>query len=1144
MLTRRALSPLAILFVAACAAYAAVPSPAQRADARRFASKAAASAPVLRRPSAADYKAFAEFRKKTSAAWTIRYNPRTGAPAALSGGANARYAGAAPEAAALRFFADNAALLKVDPAQLQITNRKTALGITHILYTQTISGVPVENGTVKIHIDADGSVISFQSNFTPGVSTVPVAAVTMDAAARAAAQDAGGRAGKGALVLWPSQDDAQLRLAWKIPVTAGGATPGSWHYYVDAVTGGVITRVSRLNFATAGTVTGAVYPIAPQADTLAAWAAVSTVPLHNQYVWVRNYQNRVVTDEGGVYSSATDGKIFASLKGPYFSMINFRGASADYNNGGGTWLQAATPAHSPNFPNPYPGNQVMESTVPVPNSCAYFAKAAPHFTRLEVGVMGLDGTITNPDELYVLNPATGRKEAAYIGARTSGFFGAPVENPSYVLRLESGQYQDTDQLHGYNVDYSTYMCLTASPGTPDPPTSSFTWNWRNASDNSLDETNAFYHLNAIRDFFTGTVDSPLPLSGSRMVDMEYSLPVMLHAHGSPDGSEDEMVNAFFDTERKNMMFGDGIFVAAIQKRHTFSLDATIIRHEYTHSVVDRIYPLINIGESGAISEAMADYWSLSSLYGSPGFTSVVGAFVAASSGEGIARDLGQCAGGLHCVYPTDWVSEVHDDSMILSRALWDMRDPSHSNYYMGTNSYSALGINTPVPRSDVYIFNSLLFFPDNFYEFREDMETVCRKFEERNLASGGYENCSSDGWLAKMQSAFAAHGISQPRSGADIYEPDDGPEQAVDISSQTAQLSATISPAYDEDFYSLPLPAGPVSITLNLPRASVLNTYHVLEVSLFDGAHKFIGSIWPDIINPDVNTCPAGGECLTDKPSVTLSATLAKAGRYYLTVWAGPNAYFSPCADYSANPYTLRLNTAMSASASASVITAAYDGDTIHFDVPYNRFNYAAAPPWLSTMTAQVELLDYAQLRDQKMVPLEEAVTRPGGYLQLGTVSTGYTMISGSVQLKSGFGQRYPTVGAVYLELFGQVRFTNVVTGVAVSTRGVSLGISQVLTLAAASGGITVWNNIFNPDKGGFAEVRYDAAVSRQLSLQIFSPDGTLVRTLFNGLVPAGKGALNWNGANMNGIIVAPGMYILRAKGAGIDALRKIVVIR
>ena len=72
--------------------------------------------------------------------------------------------------------------------------------------------------------------------------------------------------------------------------SAGGITGGRWDYYVDANTGVVLARISRIKYANpsvAGYVGGNVYQVAPN---LTDWSNYSAQPISNEYVWVQGYR--------------------------------------------------------------------------------------------------------------------------------------------------------------------------------------------------------------------------------------------------------------------------------------------------------------------------------------------------------------------------------------------------------------------------------------------------------------------------------------------------------------------------------------------------------------------------------------------------------------------------------------------------------------------------------------------------------------------------------------------------------------------------------------------------------------------------------------------------------------------------------------
>ncbi|MCX5783568.1 MAG: T9SS type A sorting domain-containing protein, partial [Elusimicrobia bacterium] len=349
-------------------------------------------------------------------------------------------------------------------------------------------------------------------------------------------------------------------------------------------------------------------------------------------------------------------------------------------------------------------------------------------------------------------------------------------------------------------------------------------------------------------------------------------------------------------------------------------------------------------------------------------------------------------------------------------------------------------------------------------------------------------------------------------------------------------LTATLYPAYDMDYYSVPLGAGKFKVTANLPSASNVGTYHVLMLQLYNANRKLVASIYPDISVPGwYGTCPDDGECYTTASSVSLEYNVPSAGRHILSVSAGPNQYYFSSSDNSLNPYSLLFEFNPSGSASAEIVSAKFDNDTIRFRVPFTKFLYSGAPPWDDSLDSTVEKYDHARLRDHNMSPLTQATTA-GGYLE--DVSMVYDetakIMTGSVRLMPGFEKRYPAVGSVHVEVFGKTRNGKVV----------SMGVSGPIKLTASKTDVKPWNNIFNPMKGGKTTVRYDLMTSDNVKIEVYTMDQKLVKTLYDGPAPVGKGAVDWDGKNTSGSVVASGVYVLRVRGNGIDFTHKIVVIK
>ncbi|MCL2066276.1 MAG: hypothetical protein FWG99_02275 [Treponema sp.] len=94
-------------------------------------------------------------------------------------------------------------------------------------------------------------------------------------------------------------------------------------------------------------------------------------------------------------------------------------------------------------------------------------------------------------------------------------------------------------------------------------------------------------------------------------------------------------------------------------------------------------------------------------------------------------------------------------------------------------------------------------------------------------------------------------------------------------------------------------------------------------------------------------------------------------------------------------------------------------------------------------------------------------------------------------------------------------------------------------------GGVTVLNNVINPDNNESTFIRYNMVRPGRVTVQIYTLEGTLVRSVRrNDQRDAGEWTDSWNGRNNAGRAVARGMYFVRVVGPDIDEIRKIMVIR
>lgn len=1036
--------------------------------------------------------AFKVFNAAEGGQWRVRYDGRTGLPSALVGGRTSPRPGR-PEEAARAFLSSRGNLLGVEAANLALGARTNGRGHHHFLYRQQHRGIPVEFASVKIHVDARGSVIGAASSYEPGLSLTTIPALPADAAVRAAELDARGGKSSGApeLVILPLESTGRAHLAWKVKLGASGA---AWRYYVDATTGQILFRYNNLRFlcatGTNGIVEGMVYDIDP-----------NTTPgpvarrFNNQYVYTGSAASRSVTGQDpdygqGFFCNVGNGKVAMSLQGPYVNVSEFRGPSAHYDNGGGVWSTINTPVSSPH---PYLDASVHVSTIDLTGQVpANAVKFMPVFSTFKVGgFSGLNATdvaggdITDDDQVTLSNQ-NGEPVASFIGDR-GGFHGTAVHGKKMHITLRSN---DSVSNEGYDVSISSYLVLSNPDTDAGPGASSHTWTEADVPIARSAEINLFYHLNAMHDYFFADVNRSSAAPVTR--------PVVAMAHVGPN-----LVNAFYNPDFDNLFFGD---VSQTAPSDLFAVDATVSHHEYVHYLVEKIWSIQNFGQAGAISEGVADYFAASSLN-----RSSIGAYVCSSGrcGEGVSvlRELDSSLGGVKDLRTGGWTGEIHDDSVFLSQALWDIRrdriQTLDADADPGTNGRSC---------ADGLVFESLLFFPESFLEFQDAMLRVDQLGSVAACGGAGL----NQGLIA---GAFNTHGLILGQG--DAYEPNDGFEGAVDISTLGA-VTASIYPAADSDIWSFGAGAGLVQITLKLPRDG--SFYKAYQLRLFDRARRLVASAAPAYngFGTIDGTCDPS-DCTTTQSEVVLNYNNPDGGLLYLQVVGGD----APSGVHSTVPYLLRADYPRVGALASSIVTASYDHDVISFNVDVSSF-----------VTNQDWRFERAQLRDQSFQAMPNTQTNAppaaGDYLTLLSSSNAGGSIAGRVRIATGFAARFPAVGTVYLEVFGY--------NVRNSTN--SLGLSNPINLTASQTALTAYNNLFNPLRGEKATIKYSVASPGRLTLKLYTITGTHVLTLFDDLVPPGKGSIDWNGRNFAGSTVASGVYIVRARGPALDKTQKIVILK
>ncbi|MCK4516934.1 MAG: T9SS type A sorting domain-containing protein, partial [Spirochaetaceae bacterium] len=93
-------------------------------------------------------------------------------------------------------------------------------------------------------------------------------------------------------------------------------------------------------------------------------------------------------------------------------------------------------------------------------------------------------------------------------------------------------------------------------------------------------------------------------------------------------------------------------------------------------------------------------------------------------------------------------------------------------------------------------------------------------------------------------------------------------------------------------------------------------------------------------------------------------------------------------------------------------------------------------------------------------------------------------------------------------------------------------------------GGVTILNNVIYPENGDQTVLTYDVPRAGMVTINVFTLDGQLVKTLIRGRQGEGRQIVSWDGINASGQIVASGLYFIRVVGPDIDEIRKVLVAK
>lgn len=1065
-----------------------------------------------------------KFNKENSkkSKWKFKLNPFTNTVSMIWGDSTStQYYGNIDEAAK-NFLSENYNILDVDIQSIKKITERNFLNTSHIYYIQTYKGIEVEFSYVKLHRNQNNEITHYSARYYKDIKLDTNPTIPLELAVLKIKNELKDFIlSTSTIVIYPDDINEKFYLAYKIQGRGGiDIKNGNWVYYIDAKNGEILFKYDQRQYAcqlieeTTGTIRGYVYEVSPipTGDPSSPWLPPNLKNFKDIYVFAESYQSSTTTKSNGEYCidhdpNETGAKVFFTTLGPYFSVVDYLGNNIFLTNASYQIKSSASSltvnSYQPNTTTSYTITPTL--SIPIGYSLAFIT---PFFLNFNIGNIDQYGNSTDADVVYITEPL-GNRISAFIGANKTNFTAGYIPATSYVAKIVS----DSSGTGNFSITASTYIVLT-NPQGKNNATGSF-----NISTSPL--TNTFYHLTSIRDFMMNFNSKCL----NNCIDLDKRIPVNVNVYSSVNTP---LYNAFYDLVQDAIYLGRG----PIQGDKNFAWDGTVIRHEYIHLVMNRIYPIIYFGEFGAITEALSDYFSLSSFWNEGINITTLGNFIGV--GEGAKRDISSITKRM----PNDWVGEVHADGEILSAVLYKLAKGS-SQYNLGSFTTGGFaGLN----KADVYAFGAMFYFPDSFEGFMEAMVDICR-----NIEGTGCEE-------TKIRNAFAAHGIISDYIIVDQYEPNNGPTYAIDISS-ISKIYAYIDYPGDEDYYVLPLGKGLIHLKLELPKHN-LGLYHAFTMFLFDEYGNPLAYQMPptksDLCYPSYNP-QYSQTCLTRNSINEFYYYISTPGLYYVSITAGLNNDYGPGVDYNrTSPYILSYDGELNTSLNITKLISLVDQDVFEFAIRVPKFYYATS---LSNNWNNGEVFEFCEkecikILDSRMIELSNNfitvtdlndISGPGANYNTLEADGSY-YIKGKIKFQSyngqTFSQRYPYAGTIYFKIYAKNHMFEIGDK---TSNYINLGISKPISLTASKDDIITYNNIINENNKEML-IKIESKTTSNITVYVYTATGVLVKKIYKGPI-AGKMTLIWDGTDENGNKLPSGIYYIKTEGA-INKIEKVGIIR
>lgn len=1054
--------------------------------------------------------------------WKFKIDPYTSVISSLAGDRTKKKYEGNIHNAAYNFINDNQSFLEINLQNLKKITESSFLNTSHIYYIQTYKGLDIEFSYVKIHRNQNNEITQYLARYYKNINlpnTIPQISIEK-ALEEINKERYGFKISTWSVVVFPDDLNETFYLAYKIKGYGGdGFKNGNWVYYIDAINGNILFKYDTRQYAcqtfqeTTGTVKAYVYEISPIPDAPpdSNWTDPVLLPVKDIYVFAESYQSSATTKINGEYCidhdiSETGAKVFLTTLGPYFSVFDYSGTNVFYTNGNYQIKSVATPLSI----NSYNPNSILTYSITpsINTGSGSLAFVSPFFSNFNIGDIDQAGNSNDSDVVFITDNSD-NIISAFTGNNKTNFIAGYIPSNSYKLKLVS----DSSGNGSFNLSYSSYIVIT-NPTPKNNQTGSFNISLSPA-------INTFYHLTAIRDFMMKFNTKCL----SNCIDLNRRIPVGVNVYSGYV----PLYNAFYDLEKDMIYVGRG----PVQGDKNFAWDGTVIRHEYIHLVMNRIYPIIYFGEFGAITEALSDYFALSSFWDEGKTISKVGNFL--GIGEGASRDISS----VNKKMPIDWTGEVHEDGQILSAVLYKLaNNPLYSLGIFTSGGFSGL------KKADVYAFGAMFYFPDSFEGFMEAMIDLCKNIE----GSGCEEN--------KIRSAFQSHGIISDYIIQDTYEPNNGPSYAVDISTKYL-ISGYIDYPGDEDYYVLSLNKGMLHLKLELPK-SQYGLYNAYAIFLFDNYGTPLAYQMPPT---NSNLCyPSydpdySNSCFTRSSTNEFYYYISTPGIYYVSVTGGIDFDFTLGPDYNRiAPYILSHDGKINSSVNIKKLVAAVDADEFEFEIEIPKFyymnSYINEESWKNGNIFEfcekecVDIIDFKNnILSKDYIQITDSNGNSGSLANYYSINSyGNPTIKGKIKFTSyggkTFSQNYPYAGTVYFKFYVKNHMFEVGNK---NDNYITIALSSNINLTGDKNELVTYNNIITQSNSEVL-INLESKSYSNITVKVFTPTGNLVKKIYEGPI-SGKMSLSWDGTDENGKKLPPGIYYIKTEGA-VNKVEKIGIVR